>query len=431
MSKRLRAVVVAAFVAGALLRLIWPTDIHYLADEAWTYGKLMAARAGEGWPSLGMATSRGPRNAPLSVWLFIVLGYVSGATTPEGLTRAVAVLGLVARAAALVIPWRLVKEPRDRLAWTWGIVLTLSTPTLVFLERQIWPPSLFPIFLVALVAAWMRRDTTLGALAWGFVGALLGQIQMAGFFFAPALAFWTKLFGDRATHAAAKRARWLPWLFGSAAGALPAAGWLVYLASDRPHVSGAPWWLRFRLEFYQYFFSEPSGLSGEFVLGRDVLSAMRYPIVLGVPTWLGAVGHVCAAVASFVIATRALAHLWRRRRHLRQMARGRTDTGILVAATLVGMGAMMTLPSMHVHRQYLLAAFPLPFVWAARAALLRPRAHRWLLLLSGGTFLLSFAFLSFLRDTGASAESGKTYRTQVIEGISPRAAKPGAREDDL
>jgi hypothetical protein len=429
LGKNVVALVAFALFCGALLRLVFPDDIHYLADEAWTFRHVQDARNGDAWASLGMPSSRGVKNPGMSVWVFIVLGALSGASTPSGLTRAVAVLALVAHAAALAIPLWAVRDERDRRAWTWAIVLSLSNPILVFLERKIWAQSVLPIFMVGLFVGWLRRETRAGAFAWGLLGAVVPQIHMAGFFFVPALALWTRLFsgGRDRRDPGAPKTRWLAWLLGSAAGSLFALRWVVYVLRERPPAAPSAWWLRFRLEFYQYFFSDPSGLCGEYVLGRDVLDAMRYPLVFGHATYLVAAAHVAMAIASVALAQRALHALWERRKDLATLARGDgTDTGVLLAATIVGMGGLMTLPSIAIHRHYMLATFPLQYVFAARVALRKPKGERWLAVLFAGGIVVSMGFLAHVRTTGENQEMGKTYATQLREGIPPEAAKRSA-----
>jgi len=289
---------------------------------------------------------------------------------------------------------------------------------LVFLERVIWAQSVLPIVQVALIAAWLRRDTRVGAFGWGLAGALVGQIHMAGFFFVPPLVAFTRFVSRRET-------RWGAWLAGSVLGALPAVPWLLYLAArDRPAVAGSSPWLRFRLEFYQYFFSDPSGLASSYLVGRDIERLMEYPRVAGHPTYLVLVAHLALAVATLAVARRAIREVLRRRGSWQALFFGeRTDTDVLLASTLLGMGALMTLPSISIHRHYMLALFPLTFVWTARAALREPGGERLLLALAGGSLVVSVGILSFLHANGGADDFGKTWAAQVRDGTSPDDAK--------
>ena len=412
-------IVVAAVVIGTFLRVVWPDDIHFLGDESWTFSHV---RDGA-WEPLGMPSSRGLKNAGMSLWVFILLGKIGGASTPAGLTRCVALLGLAAHALLLVIPLRFVDDEKDRRTWLWAIVLAVTNPILLFLERKIWAQSVLPIFMAGIMVAWMRRDTRGGAFAWGALGAIIGQIHMAGFFFTPAIALWTKLFSKE------KKTSWPMWLAGSIVGALPAISWLLYLARDRPPATSSPWWLRFRLEFYQYFVSDPFSLSGEYVLGDDIWLAMRWPYVGGQATYLVLIAHGVLSVTAAILAWRTLVAVWESRRDLRALVRGRSgdaanDTTMLLAAVLAGMGVLMTLPSISIHRHYMLATFPLQYVLVARIALRRPDGERWLKVLFAGGAIISFGLLTYVHDVGENPEMGKTYATQLRLGITPEQAKP-------
>jgi hypothetical protein len=407
-------IVVAAFIIGAFLRLVWPDDIHYLGDESANFAH---ARDGA-WEPLGLTSSRGLKNAGMSVWVFIVLGKLGGVSTPAGLTRCVAVLGLVAHALLLVVPLRLVDNEKERRTWLWAVVLAVTNPILLFLERKIWSQSVLPIFMVGIVVAWMRRETRGGSFAWGVLGALIGQIHMAGFFFTSALAAWTLRFSKH------KKPSWPAWLAGSALGALPAISWFLYLARDRPHATGSPWWLRFRLEFYQYFLSDPFSLSGEYVLGADIWRAMKWPLVGGHATYLVLLAHGVLAATAIAVGWRAAKALWEKRRSIRELLTAPDDTSLLLAAVLAGMGVLMTLPSISIHRHYMLATFPLQYVLVARVALREAGGEKWLRVLFAGGAIVSFGLLSYVHDVGENPEMGKTYATQLRLGITPEEAKP-------
>ncbi|HLK41404.1 MAG TPA: hypothetical protein VKU41_31860, partial [Polyangiaceae bacterium] len=178
---RMRGPILAAVVAGAGLRLALPTVFTYLDDERWTFEHVASALRGGGLETLGMPSSTGVRNAPLSVWAFVAVGWLGHVSTPVGLTRGVAVLGLVALIAGLAFLPRLVPTDAEGEAWAWGLVLTSTNPAIVFLERKIWAQSLLPAIDVALLCAWMRRERSAASFAWGLLGPIAGQIHMAGF----------------------------------------------------------------------------------------------------------------------------------------------------------------------------------------------------------------------------------------------------------
>src|SRR5205823_466374 len=125
-----------------------------------------------------------------------------------------------------------------------------------------------------------------------------------------------------------------------------------------------------------------------------------------------------------VFALRALRALWERRKNLRSLVSTTNDTSILLGAVLLGMGVLMTLPSISIHRHYMLATFPLQYVLVARVALDALRGERWLRVLAAGGAVVAFSLLTFVHDVGENAEMGKTYATQRRLGITPEEAKP-------
>jgi hypothetical protein len=413
--------VLLAGAIGVLLRLALPDQVQYLGDEAWTFRHVQDVRNGGAWESIGMPSSRGVRNPGMSVWAFVIVGMLGQVTSPAGLTRGVAVAAILGHALMLAIPLHVLpRDSRDRKVWIWAFILCATNPILVFLERKIWAQSLLPIIQVGMLIAWMRRETRVGAFFWGLLGAIAGQIHMAGFFFVPSLALFSWA-GERISMA--QKARWRAWGVGTVLGAVPAVPWALYLIHERPAAAPSSWWLRFRLEFYQYFFSDPSGLSSEYFMGADFIPLMRYPLIAGHATWLVLIAHVALGIATFAIAVSALVHAWSTRANWKAWLHGGpSDTGILVSATLVGMGALMTLPSMSIHRHYMLALFPVPYLWTARAALQSVRGERWLRWLFVGGFVVCAGMLSFLSVNGGGPGFGKSLATQLRDGTPPEAA---------
>ena len=349
----------------------------------------------------------------MSVWAFVGLGFLGHAHTPEALTRMVALFAALGHVLILLIPG-LLPDDKEKKPWIWAFVLAAANPILVFTERKIWAQSVLPTFEVVLILAWLRREKWQGSFVWGLLGAVVGQIHMAGFFFTPALAGWTRLFDPN------KKTRWLAWFAGSAVGSVPAIPWLLYLVRERPSSGGGGslWWLRFRFEFYQYFASDPTGLCSEYMVGSDILVALRYPMIGGHPTYLIGAAHVALALASAVIGVRILRNAWETRTFF-----DRSETGLLLGAVLIAMGAMMTLPSIPIHRHYMFAVFPLPYVWLARGALRKPGGEKWLAVLFAGCLVVTAGLLSFVRDNDGARDFGKSLEAQERDGTSPEDAK--------
>src|SRR4051812_36556841 len=76
-----------ALAAGIVFRLIWPDDMEYKLDEAWTHKHVQAAGRSEPIPVVGIPSSLGPPNPALSFWATWGLTRLFGAESPLGMVR--------------------------------------------------------------------------------------------------------------------------------------------------------------------------------------------------------------------------------------------------------------------------------------------------------------------------------------------------------
>jgi hypothetical protein len=386
-------------VLGAALRLAWPLDIEYKADEEYTFLQTQAAGGPGSFPALGMPSSAGVRNPGLSVWVFILLAKLSAAHDPVRLAQAVQGLNVVALGLLVWFAYRVVPR-REREPWLWAAALAAVCPLAVLFHRKIWPPSVLPVLSLLLLLGWWRRERRRGAFLWGVLGPLMGQIHMSGFFLAAGFAGWAAVFDRR-------RVAWSGWLAGSVVGTLPMAPWFHYLLTDAVHEAGpaAKWSRLLELKFWTHWVTEPLGLGLKYTFGNDFADFLRYPLVYGMPTYLVGSLHVVLFVIGLAILARASYRLWQDRGRWRDLAVGRDSaTAFTQNAALWGFGLLLTLPCLPFQRHYLIIAFPLLFVWLARTAL-GPRRQspaglrlgRLLLgVLCGAELLLSVQFLHFV-----------------------------------
>jgi hypothetical protein len=357
---------VAALVLGAALRFIWVRDIEYKWDEAWTFQRTQEVGRTEPFPWVGMPTSAGFPNPGMSVWVFLVLAKLSGAHDPLALARAIQVGNVLALVLLVGFACRVVPRP-EREPWLWAAALVAVNPLAVLFHRKIWPPSVLPLFTLALLTGWWHRDRRWGAFLWGLVGACVGQVHLSGFFFAAGVAGWAFLF-DR------PRVAWRSWLGGSVLGALPLLPWLHALAAGGPagtvhhhwaHVLEGKFWVR--------WLGEPFGLSVEYALEDDFGDFLSCPHIGGQPTYLVAVVHGLVVVLAGAVLVRAAWLIWRQRRQGRDFWLGKgSPTAFTLAAAFGGFGICLTASGMPIPRHYLLILFPLGFVWLARAVLVQP-----------------------------------------------------------
>jgi hypothetical protein len=355
---------VLALALGAVLRLVWVGDMEYKADEDWTFRQAREAARGGQWPRLGMPASAGPLNPGPSVWLFVLLGEVTGCDDPTQLARGVQVLSILALVSLAAFAVFLVPAG-EREPWLWAAALASVNPTAVLLHRKIWPPSLLPLFTLVLLAGWWRRDRLWGAVLWGLVGAVVGQVHMAGFFLAAGFVLWAALFDRR-------RVNWRGWLLGSCLGALPLLPWFSYLLTEF-HSTGPSrvYWVHlFEFKFWGRWVMQPLGFGLEYSLEKEYASFLRYPLIAGRPTYLvwGA-ERVAMLIGLFLLAC-GVWRVWQARRRLPALVSGKdSPTAFTLSAACWGFGLLLTVTSLYIQRHYLAAAFPLTFVWLARLAL--------------------------------------------------------------
>ncbi len=399
-------ILLAAVCVGIALRLIWVEDMEYKADEVWTFEQARAADLSGGVPWLGMNSSVDVPNPGMSLWVFVGLRALSGAEDPPSLTRAVQVANCLALVLLVWFAWRHVPAG-EREAWLWAAALVAVNPLAVLFHRKLWPPCVLPLLTLVMLWGWWYRQRRVPAFVWGLIGACLGQIHMAGFFFAGGFAAWA-LWHDR------RGVAWKPWLAGSLVGALPLIPWAHHLLthpSARP-VNPHRWVHALEGKFWVRWFTESFGFGIDYTLGpanfREFLS---WPRIGGQPTWLVAAAHAVIAAAALVLLGRAAASLWRERGRLADRWVGRSSpTAFTQNAALWGFGLLLTLSCCSIHRHYMIVLFPLECLWVARLAL--PR-RGLLAALWTAQLLISASFLSYVHTKQhIGAEYGTAYRAQ-------------------
>jgi hypothetical protein len=356
----------AAILAGAALRLVYINDIEYKWDERWTYYQVKEYANGGSFPWLGMPSSTGIRNPGMSLWVFLTLSKVSPLQDPRDLARAVQVLSVLAIAFLAIFAWRAVPL-EEREPWLWAAALVSLNPFAVLFHRKIWPPCVLPIFTIVFLMAWWYRERRGWSFVWGLVGACLGQIHMAGFFFTGGFAAWALLFKRRGV-------AWRSWLLGTSLGLIPLIPWLGYVA----HARGNPALQAARVEhvlegkFWMRWVTEPFGISLEYALGKDFQDYLGYPLLAGQRTYLVGFIHALVILTAVVLVARALASFWTNRGRMGALETGNeSPTCFTQNAALWGFGILLSASTLPIHRHYLIILFPLTFVWLARLALVR------------------------------------------------------------
>jgi hypothetical protein len=418
---RLALVFGLVLLAGMALRLAYPADIEYKADERWTFDTVRAVLdTGEPMPPLGMPMSVGGRNPGLSVWVFVGLGWISGASTPPELARAVQVTNCAALLALVL--FALTSVPRSaREPWFWAIALWAANPAAVIFERKIWPPSVLPLLTVALIAAWWHRRRWGASFLAALLAALMAQLHpLAGLFFV-ALLVWGLLDEPGSV-------RWSAILLGGLLGSVPAIPWLLSLAAGSDVATD---WRRVPLVgFYRRWALQPFGFSAHYTLGSSHLAAaLRWPPLGAWPTYLMAAAHAMLAAAALLLWMRAIATLAAQRHaSVRALFIGSDRTTALVCAAVWGYGGLLTLMTLTgagSERHYLIVVGPIMALWVARLAAVPGggRLDGWARILlaasCAGQLLVSGLLLHYIHHARViEAEYGATWSAQQ-DGLAP------------
>jgi hypothetical protein len=410
-SPRVLTLLLLSFVLAVGLRLVWPGDIEYKGDERYMFERSQAVGVSEPWPATGMTSGVLMDNPGLSVWMFVALARIGAVASPIGLARCVQVLSLIALALLLLFSLRVVPRA-DRERWRWAAAFACVSPFGVLFERKIWAQSILPLFSLLLLLGWWKRGKRWGALLWGLLGAGLGQIHLSGFFLAAGFAVWGISFHRRTI-------RWRWWSAGTAIGAIPLIPWVIHVAHHPGGVVFNPSLKGFRsLRFWKHWASDSIGTRLDYSLGHHFKEFLRWPLIDGHATYGMRALHVLALVIGVALLIHGIIWLIRSRPYpFRDALTGRSsfsNTSVLPA--FLGMGVLLTLAHVPIHRHYMIVTFPLEFVWLAGLGLLRPRWGRWALgVLWAAQLLISVQFLDYIhRNHGApGGDYGVTYEAQV------------------
>lgn len=410
-----------AVAAGIVFRLIWPLDMEYKADEAWTVDHVRLFWQSRDFPLIGMTSSAGVPNAGLSLWVFMAIGAVLPVDNPVALARGVEVINIAA-IVFLALFARIGVDRPEREPWLWSAALVAVNPLAVLFSRKIWPQDILPLFTVAMLAVWWHRGRWWGAFAWGLVGALLGQIHLSGFFFAAAFVAASLLFDRRAV-------RWQAWLIGSILGALPLIPWLVAIAKGHPPLGGIDLENLLLPDFYQHWLSIALGLDLHYALGDDFLPFLAYPYLGGTPTYLAGafLGLVVASFATILLRFAVQLRANTARARDRFFAPG-SSTALAVNAAFWGYGLLLILSARPVYLHYLIVPFCLPALWlawldragSAEEGAAAPNSRPLLASLVLAQACVTALFLFYIHETQFIAgDYGTAYRSQSHRSAPP------------
>lgn len=414
-----RLLLLSILLLGIALRLIWLGDMEYKGDERRLFEVSQHNLQTGEWPRLGMVSSTGTRNPAMSDWIFIALTRIGHLESPPALCLAVRILNSLA--LILLLGFALYIVPRESSeAWLWAFAFACANPFNVLLQRKIWAQSVLPFFCVLWLIGIYRRHTRWGALLAGFVGLLMAQIHMSGFFFYAAVA-GVLLVWDR------KSVRWGFFGLGAVLAIPPLLPWISEWNSHREPFHLAPmygWGEVLRLRFWRYWFTEPLGIKLTYSLGdMGYGDFLRFPYFGAQATHLVALLHLAIAGVGLTVYGKGawalakggkakLLGLWKNRD---------IETLLFVASGLV-YGALLSAYTINnlIYRHYLMILYPLTLLFFVRICL-KNFSPAWAKKLLGthlaALVALSFLFLSYIHaregTTNADADYGLTYQKQL------------------
>jgi len=398
-------------LCGAVLRLIWVGDMEYKADERWFFEQTQSETRDSFFPWLGLPSSTFALNPGTVSWPFVVLGWLTGATEPTQLARAVQVVNVLALLALAYFALRVVPAA-EREPWLWAVALLAVNPITVLMHRKIWNVSvLLPLTVPVLIGWWYRRHR-FGAFTWGLASLAVAAVYPPGIWFAIGLALWTALF-DR------KSVAWLDWAIGSSLGAAPLLPWVGYMMeyTSRIPLAGRGVNNLGSLPFYRYWPTEPFGISLHYSLKSDFWEYLRGPHWYGMPNYLVGALHVAMLGLMVAIILGWLGWFFRERRALAPLFFGNdTQTGLLQSSYLWAGGLLATLTLMPFHRHGMQLVAPLMCLWVARLALRSQAIGRGLLVALVAVQLgISASFLGYIHTHNGPirGDYGLPYSQQV------------------
>ena len=116
-----RAVLVCALACGIVLRVIWPADMEWKADEQRMFTWASTIGITEPWPPIGMASGVAVPNPGLSVWLFVPLARAT--RDPVALAQVVQVVNVIALVGFVLLGASRVIDESARRSWFAGLAL--------------------------------------------------------------------------------------------------------------------------------------------------------------------------------------------------------------------------------------------------------------------------------------------------------------------
>jgi hypothetical protein len=305
------------------------------------------------------------------------------------LARAVAGMNGIALIAIMLFAWG--RPAEERRLWLWTGALAGVDPLGIILQRKIWAQSVLPLFMWLVFLGWRSRSRAVGALFWGLLGALVGQIHMTGFLYVPLFVLWAIFAHLRRMNRV--RTNWIAWFAGSILGAIPLIPWLGYVRSGGAHWSASsngPHGL-----FWRVWIEDALGWNLDYSLGQAHLEALKaLPMFNGRATRLVEMSLELSLAVGALALGLLLGELLRRPEKVWQRLVNEDVVAFLVA--FVGYGFVMTSLNVTLYRHYFLIAYPFEAMTVPLLGWLGGKRLGWVGLLWAAHLLIAVCMLQYL-----------------------------------
>lgn len=405
---------IIVILIGCILRLIWVEDMEWKFDEFWMYSHAMLASQEGTWQSVGMKSGAGIINPGLSVWVFSIIGFF--VETPLGMARGVQLLNVFAILGFIFFIKKSLKG-EEQQQWLWALALLAANPLYILFSRKIWAQDVLPIFCLLFIVGHFYREKCWGAFLWGIVGAMLGQIHMSGFFYAFGIFLLSTIFDFK------KKIKWYwqYWFIGSVIGSIGLLPWIYQMIYNRG-ASSTSFENIYKFDFFLYSFIDPLGLNTMYSLRDDFWEFIKMPLVVGVPTYLVAVGHLVL----IGVALKLLQHIFFTIKKINELRKEKklvdrllyksNSTEFYLLATLFSLGILMGFSGVKIRPHYLIIAYPFIFLYVVKLLFSYKRILAILIVVQ---LFISICFFTFIHQNGGAerGDYGKAYYLQTEEPI--------------
>ena len=399
---------IAAFMLlGCLLRLVWAEDMKWKADEVWMYTNATNVVLGsQPWPWLGMGNGVGFLNPGLSIWCFIALRWLSSG--PIEVVRWIQISNIVAIALFAGFIRRYIPRSEQNI-WLWGLAIASVNPLAVHFSRAIWSVDILPFVGFWLFAGHWWRQTRWGALLWGLIGTLIGQIHMSGFFWQGSLFLWEVMRRKKQV------TRWRWWLGGTMLGIIPMLPWIIQIATQAVTSTRPSWAEILTPNFHLHWLLTGWGLNLEYEFGSVLWRSLIFaPRLNGVPTFGIAILLIFLAISAIIAVIQGLNNL---RHRSGQDKLAETSLNGYFGAGAVIMPLLLLLVRVRIPAHYLIILFPFTYTWVAW--MLR-RHQNWLIAVCWAQFCLTAVFLTYVHIHGGipNGNYGISYAQAILSGTT-------------